>query len=479
MIEREHARARVRDAGGDELLARLDHLDRLYASKTTRDAPIPPPAPALTDSVDVDVLLAGGGLWSLLAPLLASRGLRVAVLDRARIGQTHREWNASGPELQALVRAGLADDDTLAGWTVARYSQGVCRFAGGGTYVVSNVLDHAVDAGALLAHARRLAENRGARLYDAHEVVSHATGPRAVRVRIQRRDGAPFDMTARVFVDARGASSPYATGDLVCPTVGGVMSGLEEGDSPDRIDPLTGEILATIDGIDGGRQHVWEAFPGRPRETTVYLFYYAERGEPLSLIDLFARFFTTLPAYKRGPATLLRPTFGFIPGWSRLSPPPRAPDPRVVLVGDAAARHSPLTCCGFGATLRSLECASSLIATAAVGGPAPPACVVDDAPAHAVTGGLARVMASRRFQGHDLNRLLDAAFASLSSLPDDGYARLLRDEIQPRELLRFLRRTAARHPRVWRQVLPVMGARSAGAWAAGLAAAVLRDRAGG
>jgi hypothetical protein len=87
-------------------------------------------------------------------------------------------------------------------------------------------------------------------------------------------------------------------------------------------------------------------------------------------------------------------------------------------------------------------------------------------------------MASRRFQGNDLNHLLDAAFASLASLPDDGYARLLRDEIKPRELIRFFRATAARYPRVWQQVLPVMGVRSAGTWAAGLAASMLRGGAG-
>ncbi len=477
----------MRDAGGDALLERLDHLDRLgreYRSKE-RSEQAPPRSPEEGDPVDFDVILAGGGLWSLLAPILASRGLRVAVLDRARIGQSHREWNASGTELSALVRAGLADDAAIASWTTARYAQGVCRFAGGGSYAVANVLDHAIDAGALLAHGRALSERRGVRLFDGHEVVSHASGPRAVRIRARMRDGATVEMTARMLVDARGASSPYATADLVCPTVGGVVTGLEEGETPDRVDPHTGEILATIDGIDEGRQHIWEAFPGRPGETTVYLFYYAnraghgDRGERVSLADLFARFFATLPAYKRGRATLVRPTFGFIPGWSRLCPPPRAPEPRVVLVGDAAARHSPLTCCGFGATLRSLERACGFIAAAAEGGPAPPACVVDDAPAHAVTGGLARVLASRGFHGDELNRLLDAAFASLASMPDDAYARLLRDEIPPREVVRFLRATAVRYPHVWTKILPVMGARWAGGLAVGVAASMLRGHAAG
>jgi lycopene cyclase CruA len=468
------ARSRVREAGGPELLERLDHLDA-RAGERAPAAPVVAPDAAATP--DLDVVLAGGGLWSLLAAMLAERGLRVAVVERARAAQPHREWNASERELEALVRAGLVDRAGLEELVVARYRRGVCRFAGGGAYDVTGVLDCAVDATGLLARGRTLAEQRGVRFLDGHAVVGHAEGPAAVRVAARSAAG-EIDLVARWMVDARGASSPYATADLACPTVGGVVEGLAEGDAPDEMRPDVGDILATIDGAGGGRQHLWEAFPGRARQTTVYLFYYADSREPRSLAELYGRFFRDLGRYKRGNAHLLRPTFGVIPGWSRLCAPPRAPGRRVVLVGDAAARHSPLTCCGFGATLRSLERTADALARASVG-TSPDEPVVDDAPVHAVTGALARVLASRTFRGQELNRLLDAAFRSLHAMGNETYSRLLRDEIEPWQAIRFVRTTAARHPEVWGHVIRALGPWAAGRWAIGLARAAASGRRAG
>lgn len=473
---REAARGRVHEAGGVELLERLEHLDGLRRARPERAAAIPAPrAPDAGAHVDVDVAVAGGGLWLLLAPLLAARGLSVAVFDRARIGASHREWNASDGELAELVRLGLLDAETLDRLVVARYRHGTCRFHGGGSYPVAGVLDRAVDAGGLLAHARSLALRRGVALFDGHQVLAHAVGPDAVALRVHAEaTGAAFDVVARVVVDARGAASPFATADLVCPTVGGVVEGLAGGDGRDEIDPEVGEILATVDPIEVGRQHVWEAFPGRPGETTVYLFYYARAREAVSLTELFGRFFATLPGYKRGPSRMLRPTFGLIPGWSRLSPPPRSGSGRIVLVGDAAARHSPLTYCGFGATLRSLELARDAVERIAHHGPdggAPPA--VHDTPLHALTGALAHVMASRDLAGDELNALLDTAFGVLHGMGPESYAALLRDELDRSTFVEFLGRTAGRHPAVWRSVVRGLGLGRAGRWGLSLARTML------
>lgn len=471
----ERASAVVRDAGGAELAERLEHLDRLRT--TPRASAAPPPAPSPGCVVDFDVAIAGGGLWSLLAPVLAARGLKVVVLERARAGATHREWNASGPELHVLVRAGLLTEAELAELVVAKYDHGVCRFHGGGSYAVTGVLDHAVDAGPLLARARRLAEERGVTFLDGHEVLAHAAGPTAVRVSA-RPTGQPGaarrELTARLLVDARGAASPYATADLVCPTVGGVLRGLAVGEAADEMNPRVGDILATIEPVTHGRQHVWEGFPGRPGETTVYLFYYARSRERVSLAELYAEFFASLPRYKRGAAELLRPTFGLIPGWSRLSPAPRAPGPRVVLVGDAASRHSPLTYCGFGATLRSLEPAADAIVRGLGEGRAELGTVVDDARVHSLTGALAHMMASRAFRGDELNGLLDAAFHSLYDLGNERYASLLRDEMSPSGVVDFLRRTAARHPAVWGKVARGLGPGAAMRWSLGVGRALVR-----
>lgn len=473
----ERARAVVRDAGGAELAERLAHLDRLRDGARATPPTPPPVAPSGGCAVDFDVAIAGGGLWSLLAPVLAAKGLSVVVVERARAAAAHREWNASGPELEALVRAGLFTAPELAELVVARYDHGVCRFRGGESYPVTGVLDHAVDAGPLLARARRLAEERGVTFLDGHEVLSHASGARAVRV-LTRPTGDPAapgrELTARLLVDARGAASPYATADLVCPTVGGVLRGLAPGDAPDEMNPRVGDILATVDPVVDGRQHVWEAFPGRAGETTVYLFYYARAQERVSLAELFADFFATLPRYKRGDVELVRPTFGLIPGWSRLTPAPRAPERRVVLVGDAASRHSPLTYCGFGATLRSLEPASRAIARGVQAEEPDLGSIVDDAPVHSLTGALAHMMASRAFRGDELNALLDAAFGALAAMGNERYASLLRDEMSPSGVVEFLRRTAARHPAVWGKVARGLGVGTAGRWSLGVASALVR-----
>lgn len=482
MMHREEARARVRDAADSELVERLEHLDALRAHPPRDDDA--PPRPDDDARADYDVAIAGGGLSVLYAPMLARLGLRVAVFERARAAVAHREWNASHRELHALSRGGIFSAAEVDALVLARYREGFCRWHGGASHSVVNVLDHAVDAGALLSLARSRGEAAGVKFFDGHNLVGHATGRRSIALRFRTASG-PAHCTARLLLDARGAASPSATADLVCPTVGGVLSGLDRGPGPRQIDPAVGEILVTTEHVEDRRQHIWEGFPGRPGETTVYLFYYdrRERVGPGALLDLYARFFATLPRYKTGAVRLLRPTFGYIPGWSRLSPAPRAPSPRIVLVGDAAARQSPLTYCGFGATLRSLEPASRRIARHLLDGPRGAADldpVVHDTPLHAGTGALAHMIASPDGDPAALNTLLDAAFSTLAEMGPEAYQRLLRDEMEGAEFVRFLHRTSVKHPDVYPAVFRVLGAGGVSRWGAriaqGLAGALLGGR---
>ncbi len=444
-----HDLAAVREAFGPELGERLLHLDAVRAAP--RPPPLGVPAPQPEDRVHCDVVLMGGGLSLLYAPILARAGLSVSVIERARAGQGHREWNASYPELRALVEAGLVSDDELERLIVARYREGTCAFHGGGSYAVRGVLDCAVDATLLLEMARKKAENLGVTFLDGHTVAGLGAGNEAVRIRVAGGNGKAFDLVARAALDARGVSSPYASADLVCPTVGGVLKGLS-------IDPTVGEILATIDDADEGRQHVWEAFPGREGETTVYVFYYAKAGNEGSLLSLYGRFARDMGRYKKGAWSMVRPTFGYIPGWSRLTPAPASPHPRVLLVGDAASRHSPLTYCGFGATLRSLAPVTRALVSAL---DAPrfelPASVVDDAPVHRWTGALAALMASETASGSALNALLDAAFSTLHAMGEASYASLLRDEMSAADFVTFLRRTSLKRPEVYADVWKGLG----------------------
>ncbi|HSO31952.1 MAG TPA: lycopene cyclase, partial [Labilithrix sp.] len=400
-------------------------------------------------------------------------GVSVVVLERARAGAAHREGNASDDELAPLVETGIVSPTELAELVVGRYRDGLCAFHGGTPRRVRGVLDRAVDAGPLLERVRAVAEARGVRFVDGVSVDAHGTGPDAVRVGFQARDGARSELSARVLVDARGAASPYATADLVCPTVGGVLRGLRAGSGPREVDHQVGDILVTTEHADEdlGRQHVWEGFPGRPGEVTVYLFYYARTGSlPAgALASLYGRFFDTLPSYKEGDASLIRPTFGYIPGWSRLAPAPRAPSPRIVLVGDAAARHSPLTFCGFGSMLRSFGPAAAAITRALEEGRAPARSVVPEDDVHSWTGALATVMASGALPGPKLNGLLDAAFGVLEDMGNDDFSDLLKDRMSGRRFTEFLRQTGARHPVVYREVMRALGPMAAARWGVRLA----------
>jgi lycopene cyclase CruA len=335
----------------------------------------------------------------------------------------------------------------------------------------------------LLRQLRSAALAAGVELRDQHRVVAERYGDSEVELTISAAPAqqgvaatAPR-VTGRVLVDARGAASPHCAGDLICPTVGGVFSGLAQGEAPDQVDPGVGEILATIDDVDAGRQHIWEEFPGRSGEATVYVFYYAQRDrvQRVSLIELYGRFFRQLGQYKRGPAELVRPTFGIIPGWSRLQRETSAPHPRCVLVGDAAARHSPLTCCGFGHSVRWAAGLAGHIAAIADDKSARPLPAIADAPIHVGTGALALMIArpprspSRR---HEVNALLDAAFAELHAMGNPAFAALLRDELPFDQFVSFLRRAASRRPQIWHEVLRRLGPLPLARWGANL----LRER---
>lgn len=460
----------LRERAGREIVERIEHLDAARRDRPRDRALVAPDADAI---MDADVVFAGGGLSLLVAAELARLGKRVIVIERARAGAAHREWNASDEELLPLVESGIVTAAELEQLVIGRYRDGICAFHGGAPRHVRGVLDRAVDALPLLERVRAVAESRGVRFIDGASVNGVGGGNEGVAVSwAEGRDaGRGGEVTARIMIDARGASSPYASADLVCPTVGGVLRGVRPGRGPKELDPDVGEILVTTEHADAGRQHVWEGFPGRSDELTVYLFYYARAAQTpnAALTTLYARFFETLPSYKEGDIELVRPTFGFIPGWSRLSPAPCGPSPRVVLVGDAAARHSPLTFCGFGSMLRSFIPVARDVAKAIDDGRPPRGSIVPEDRVHAWTGALATVMASGALAGPKLNALLDAAFAVLEDMGNDDFASLLKDRMSGPRFTEFLRATGARHSAVYREVLRALGPVASARWGVRLA----------
>lgn len=471
--------------GGAEALERIAYLEKAWG----RRLPLAR-LPAPDGRPDVDVIFAGGGLWLTLALYLARLGLKVAVIERGRAGSGHREWNISGPELAPLTRSGLFTPDEVSALIVARYRGGVCRWHGGGVWPVQGVLDHAIDGEAYLQKIRQKAEAAGVTLLDGHEVTAVGSGPAAVQVQARGRDGARVTLVGRALVDALGSSSPHARVDLGCPTVGGALEGLARGSGPDEVDPDMGDILVTTEHREEGRQHIWEGFPGRAGQLTTYLFYYARAGAlpARPLLALYGRFFRKLPAYKRGDASVARLTYGIIPGWSRLGPAPASPLDRVLLVGDAAARHSPLTFCGFGSMVRGFEAVGRGLAGALARGDLGAdalSAIAPDLPLLRGVGALALLMAEPRpgrggvVDPAATNRLLDAAFGGLHRGGNAFYASLLRDEMPPADFVRFLYRTSRLRPEVYSDVWSFLAPREAGRWALGIARGLASPGVGG
>jgi lycopene cyclase CruA len=436
-----------------EAFAHVEALERGFAERASCD--VGDGGPDRGAHVDFDVVLAGGGLSLVYGAYLARRGLRVAIFDRRRIGRGHREWNISRAELQPLVDAQLFSAAEVDALVRLEYDHGICRWHGGGTYPVRHVLDCVVDAERLLDGLRARAEAAGATLLDDHALAGYRTGAGGVTVTLTPARS----LSARLLLDGMGAASPHAAFDLVCPTVGGVLGDLAAGDGPLEVDARVGEILVTTEGIEEDRQHIWEGFPGPDARFTTYLFYYTEPQQLPAhpLLSLYERFFATRARYKRGQATLVKPTYGFIPAYSRLRPMPAARD-RVLLVGDAAGRHSPLTFCGFGSMIRSfLPVADALLQRLADDrlDARALADVWREPPGLAVMGGLTLMMVPGRRASADpadVNRLLDAAFASLAELGDEVYGSFVRDEIGFSDFMRFMRATARRRPGIYDEV---------------------------
>jgi lycopene cyclase CruA len=450
-----------------ETLEHIESLERGFARKEPIDIG---ESGGPDGAVDFDVILAGGGLSLVYAAYLARAGLKVAVFDRRKIGCGHREWNISRAELQPLADAGLFTDP---GALIEKeYREGIVRWHGGKPHPVKGVLDCVISAERLLDSLRAQAEAAGATLLDFCALASYKVGPGGILVQLHQENRL-VELSGRVLLDGMGASSPHAAFDLCCPTVGGVLSGLDQGSAPDEVDPDVGEILISTEGVEEGRQHIWEGFPGAGGRFTAYLFYYVEppRLPEHPLLELYERFFSTLRRYKRGQVTVEKPTYGFIPAYTRLGPMPVAPRDRVLLVGDAAGRHSPLTFCGFGSMIRSFLPVSRALMERLDNGRLDRrslASVWNEPAGLQVMGGLTLMMVPGRGPGdrdpNDINQLLDAAFSSLSEMGNDVYAAFVRDQIGFRDFVTFMRKTATRRPTIYDEVFSVMSKAELAKW---------------
>jgi len=454
-------------------------------------------------ALDFDLIYAGGGLGLLHAAVMAARhGRRVMVFDRSEVGCAHREWNISREELHALVGTGVVSWDELDEVVMREYRDGLVRFFNRPDSDVAamdlwmpEVLNVALDAGALLRLMRRKLEAAGGtvlsgRAFRTARVTSH--GPMAVEVELEQLlGGATEHYSARLLLDGMGSTSPLAllrhAGNPfagVCPTVGTVADGIAQGDAPDEYDPSLGDILVSVADAQRGEQLMWEGFPGRDNELTVYLFYYATietagngasagglrpEGPRYSLFELFEQYFQLLPSYKRpGPAFQhVKPVYGYIPARHSLRRE-EAPLLRGVLaVGDSAAQQSPLTFCGFGSHVRNLGRTTTLLDYALRNELLEPAQLARINPFQ--TNVSLNWVFSRFMhpwdKANDVNRLQNLFLESLNDMGPERATRLFRDRMRWSDYHPMLLGVLRRWPQILPASLQVLGVRGVMQWA--------------
>ncbi|GER88287.1 hypothetical protein KDW_24490 [Dictyobacter vulcani] len=349
--------------------------------------------PSVPASDTFDIIYAGGGLNLLNAAVMTQRyGFRVLVFDRFTVGAVHREWNISREELQELLDSGLLTHAELESVIQREYRDGLVRFYAGSIQVapselhLQDVLNIAVDAEKLTALCVQKIQQHQPRTGGSNLILHNTNFMRCavqsthnVTVDVQDASGSPHSYQARLLIDGMGSTSPIACQlncgrpfSLVCPTVGTVARGYKQGTEANAINPEIGEVLVSTEDSRKGRQLIWEAFPGKEDQVAIYLFYYAEAGSHVDLLELFDDFFALLPDYKDTSAVeVLKPVYGFIPAGYNITLPwqPEAKVlayDRVLSLGDAAAFQSPLTFCGFGSYVRNLQRITTLLSQALI-----------------------------------------------------------------------------------------------------------------
>ena len=465
-----------------------------------------------TQNTSYDLIYAGGGLGLLHAAVMARRyGRKVLLFDRGEVGCAHREWNISKPELAALVEIGLFTWEELNDVVMREYERGIVRFHSDTTASTDlwlpNVLTVALDAGLLLQLTRRKLEDAGGTVLDHRSFQGMCVNDDGSMLVEVTGPGSTIECyRARLLMDGMGSTSPLAIERFkgqpfsgVCPTVGTVVSGLEQGEAANQHNPQIGDILLSIDHAQRGQQYMWEGFPGRGDELTVYLFYYdaigglkgaakatnvspastlralaappqrtKDNGQP-SLMQLFEDYFALLPDYKRpGPEFRhLKPVYGYIPARHSVRRQ-EAPLLRGVLpVGDSAAQQSPLTFCGFGSHVRNLDRTTSLLDAALERG------LLEPQHLHTISAYQINVSLNWVFsrfmqpwgRADDVNTLQNIFLEVLNTLGIDLAERFFQDRMRWGDYHRMVLGMFFRHPAIVRDAWQVLGAAGCAQWA--------------
>ncbi|MGD1858344.1 MAG: NAD(P)/FAD-dependent oxidoreductase [Leptolyngbyaceae cyanobacterium] len=335
------------------------------------------------DILQVDLVYVGGALGVIHAAVMANLGHKVLMIERLPFGRMNREWNISRQEFQSLIDLGLFTEDEFQSLIAREYEDGFNKFFDANNPSIAKapvlhtptVLNIALDSEALLKRCGEKLLAAGGLIWDGTEFEQAQISDDSVTVQARHRStGEPRAVKARLLVDAMGTASPIAwqlnngrAFDSVCPTAGACIS---SGFAPAVWDSTYGDVLFSHGDISRGRQLIWELFPAKEDELTIYLFHYhkVHPDNPGSLLTMYEDFFHILPEYRRcnlDKLTWRKPTFGYIPGYFSMGKDDRTiAFDRLITIGDAASLQSPLVFTGFGSLIRNLSRLTHLLEVA-------------------------------------------------------------------------------------------------------------------
>jgi lycopene cyclase CruP len=447
-------------------LKKADELWSAYKSGTRSAVSVVSEQAEPLAQVDYDVAIAGGTLGVLIGATLASKGWRVALLERGKLRGRDQEWNISRRELEVFVALDLLTEGELEEAIATQFERSRISFNGGKELWVKDVLNIGVDPVYLLEKLKQKFLASGGTLLEHSPFQSATIHPNGVKLQINNSE----EITARLLIDAMGHFSPMVQQarqgqkpDAVCMVVGTCAKGYDNN--------VDGDLLASFTPIQNQCQYFWEAFPARDGRTT-YLFTYldADPSRP-SLTNLFEDYFSLLPQYQTVSLEQLdfvRALFSFFPCYK--NSPLQYPWNRTLAVGDSSGSQSPLSFGGFGAMVRHLQrltqgvsdaLQADLLDSKSLG------CLQPYQPNLSVTWLFQKSMSvgvNQKLPPNKINDVLSTIFADMEVLGDDVLKPFLQDVVQFPALAKTMLRTSTRHPALVSSILPQVGIGSVASW---------------
>lgn len=317
-----------------------------------------------------DVVVCGGTLGVFLATALASKGIRVGIVERGILRGRDQEWNISRKELMELVDAGILSHDDAEQSIVAEFNPNRCGFEEKGDIWVEGILNLGVSPAILLDVMRQRFCSLGGLIFEGNGLSTVSVYDDAVILQLD--DGRL--MSSQLMIDAMGNFSPIVRQirqgkkpDGVCLVVGSCARGFKHNSTSDVI--FSSSSIKKVRNADV--QYLWEAFPSGsgPDARTTYMFTYVD-AQPSSptLEELLEEYWNLMPGYQGvtlGDLEILRVIYGIFPTY-RDSPLPAVFN-RILQVGDASGIQSPVSFGGFGSMTRHVHRLSEGIYEAVTG----------------------------------------------------------------------------------------------------------------